>query len=89
MEEKNDHVWFLNRAAAADGDEVGGDGNPPRIDCCVRGPEAIELDPEGNVVSSFGGPGYHPLWPTALQTIIADRQGNRVGSGNSAAGQHP
>jgi hypothetical protein len=29
VEEKNDHVWFLNRAAAADGDEIGGDGNPP------------------------------------------------------------
>src|SRR5437016_13661980 len=37
VEEKNDHIWFLNRGAAADGDEIGGDGNPPRIDCCVRG----------------------------------------------------
>ena len=59
VEEKNDHVWFLNRGAAADGDEIGGDGNPPRIDCCVRGPEVIELDPEGNVVNAWGGPGYH------------------------------
>lgn len=84
VEEKNDHVWFLNRGAAADGDEIGGEGNPPRIDCCVRGPEAIELDPEGNVVSSWGGPGYHPLWPTALQTIIADRQGNIWVAGTAA-----
>ena len=76
VEAKNDHIWFLNRAAAADGDEIGGDGNPPRIDCCVRGPEVIELDQEGNVVSSWGGPGYIPQWPTALQTIIVDRQGN-------------
>ncbi len=45
VEEKNDHVWFVNRAAAADGDEVGGsaDGTPSRIDCCIRGPEIIEL----------------------------------------------
>ena len=76
VESKNDHVWFLNRGANADGDEIGGSDNPPRIDCCVRGPEVIELDPEGNVVSSWGGPGYIPQWPTALQTIIADRQGN-------------
>jgi hypothetical protein len=76
VEDKNDHVWFLNRSQAADIDEIGGDGNPPRIDCCVRGPELIELDPDGNVVSSFGGPGYHPLWPVALQTVIVDRQGN-------------
>src|SRR5713226_7735738 len=72
VEQKNDHVWFLNRGAAADGDEIGGGDTPPRIDCCVRGPEAIELDQEGNVVSSWGGLGYIPQWPTALQTIIAD-----------------
>jgi hypothetical protein len=46
--DQNDHIWFLNRAAAANPDETGGgDG---RIDCCVRGPEVIELDQEGNVV---------------------------------------
>lgn len=84
VEEKNDHVWFLNRAAAADGDEIGGDGNPPRIDCCVRGPEVIELDPEGNVVNAWGGPGYIPQWPTALQTVIADRQGNVWVAGTAA-----
>lgn len=49
VDERNDHVWFLNRGAAADGDEIGGGDDPPRIACCVRGPEAIELDPEGNV----------------------------------------
>jgi hypothetical protein len=70
-----DHIWFLNRGAAAEGDEIGGGGTPPRIDCCVRGPEVIELDQQGNVVNAWGGPGYHPLWPTALQTVIADRQG--------------
>jgi hypothetical protein len=76
VEDKTGHVWFLNRGAAADGDEIGGDGNPPRIDCCVRGPEAIELDQEGNVVHAWGGPGYIPQWPTSLQTILGDREGN-------------
>src|SRR6202040_46238 len=46
VEQKNDHVWFLNRGANADGDEIGGGDNPSRIDCCVRGPEVIELNPE-------------------------------------------
>ncbi len=76
VDDKTNHIWFLNRAAAADGDEIGGGGNPPRIDCCVRGPEVIELDQEGNVVSSWGGPGHHPLWPTALQSIIVDPDGS-------------
>jgi hypothetical protein len=79
-----DHVWFLNRAAAADGDEIGGDGTPPRIVCCVRGPEVIELDQNGVVVRSWGGPGYHPLWPTALQTVIADTRGFVWVSGTGA-----
>ena len=47
--------------------------------CCVRGPELIELDQEGNVVNAWGGPGYHPKWPTALQTVIADSKGIRLG----------
>ena len=71
--DQNDHVWFLNRAANANPDETGGaDG---RIDCCIRGPEVIELDSDGNVVNAWGGPGYHPLWPTALQTVIPDSKG--------------
>jgi hypothetical protein len=70
-----DHIWFLNRAAVAEGDEIGGGDNPPRIECCVRGPELIELDQEGTVVHAWGGPGYHPQWPTALQTVIADTKG--------------
>jgi len=71
--DQNDHIWFLNRGAKADPDEVGGENN--RIDCCVRGPELIELDQDGTVVHAWGGPGYHPLWPTALQTVLVDRQG--------------
>src|SRR5260221_9996661 len=54
VEDKTGHVWFLNRAQAADGDEIGGGDNPPRIDCCIRGPEAIELDQDGNVVHAWG-----------------------------------
>jgi hypothetical protein len=70
-----DHIWFLNRGNGAEGDEIGGGGDPPRIDCCVRGPELIELDPEGNVVNAWGGPGFHPKWPRALQTVIVDGEG--------------
>lgn len=70
-----DHIWFLNRANAAEGDEIGGGGDPPRIDCCVKGPDVIELDQEGNVVNAWGGAEHHPLWPTNLQTVIADTEG--------------
>lgn len=70
-----DHIWFLNRGNLAQGDEIGGGGNPPRIECCIRGPEVIELDQDGNVHNAWGGPGFHPKWPRNLQTVIADREG--------------
>jgi hypothetical protein len=70
-----DHVWFLNRGQAAQPIELTAEGTPSPALCCVRGPEMIELDPQGNVVHAWGGPGYHPKWPIRLQTVIADTKG--------------
>jgi hypothetical protein len=67
----DDHVWIINRPDDARPDEIGA----PRTACCVKGPEIIEFDPEGNVVSSWSGSG-HPGWPQRLQTIAVDRQKN-------------
>ena len=69
-----DNVWFLNRGNAPEQDEIGGDGTPAPQLCCVRGPELIELDQQGNVLAAWGGAG-HPMWPTGLQTVIADSKG--------------
>ena len=82
IDPQNDHVWFINRAAAANPDEIGGDQN--KIDCCIRGPEIVELDQDGAVVRAWGGPGYIPEWPTALQTVIADSKGFIWVSGTAA-----
>jgi hypothetical protein len=77
------HVWFLNRPNAPEPDEIGGDGTPPPVLCCVRGPELIEVDQQGNVVSAWGGAG-HPKWPVNSQTVIADSKGNIWISGTNA-----
>jgi len=69
-----DHVWFINRNRAAEPIEISGDALGNGL-CCVLGPEIIELDQEGNVVSAWGDADHHPLWPTSLQTVIADTQG--------------
>jgi hypothetical protein len=73
IDPSNDHVWFLNRAAAANPDETGGANG--RLDCCIQGPELIDLDAEGNVVHSWGEKGKTEKWPTALQTVIVDSKG--------------
>jgi hypothetical protein len=72
IDPSNDHIWFLNRAAAANPDETGGANG--RLDCCIQGPELIELDQEGNVVHAWGDKSIEK-WPTALQTVIVDSKG--------------
>ncbi len=69
-----DHVWFLNRGVAAIPIQLVAE-NDPAAPCCVRGPELIEEDQQGNVVNAWGGPRFHPKWPTALQTVIVDSKG--------------
>ena len=67
-----DHVWFLNRGRSALPIELTAEGNPSPALCCVRGPELIEADQQGNVVNAWGGPGFHPKWPVQLQTVVDD-----------------
>ena len=73
--DQQDHVWFLNRGRSALPIELTAEGNPSPSLCCVRGPELMEVDQEGNVVSAWGGPGHHPKWPVMLQTVIVDSKG--------------
>ena len=70
-----DHVWFLNRGVAALPIELVAEGNPSPALCCVRGPELIEVDQQGNVVNAWGGPKFHPKWPATLQTVVVDSKG--------------
>src|SRR5687768_17815508 len=58
-----DNVWFLNRPNAPENDEIAGEGDPSPVLCCVKGPELIQLDQQGNVLASWGG-STHPKWPT-------------------------
>jgi hypothetical protein len=69
-----DHVWFLNRGVAAIPIELVAENDPAAL-CCVRGPELIEEDQQGQVVNAWGGPTFHPKWPKSLQTVIVDSKG--------------
>jgi hypothetical protein len=82
--DQQDHIWFINRGRATLPIELSAELGPGSALCCVRGPEIIELDQEGNVLNAWGGPGYHPLWPTYLQTVIPDSEGNVWISGEAA-----
>ncbi len=73
--DKDDHIWVFNRSRQIRPDENGASTNPPRTDCCIAGPTVLEFDTDGNLLKSWGGPGYHPLWPRE-QTIVTDKKGN-------------
>ena len=44
----------------------------------------LEFDKSGNLLKSWGGPGYVPDWPAQEHGIAVDKAGNVWLSGNSA-----
>lgn len=91
-----DHVFIVHRADTFDPQrEIGAAANPPLSECCVPAPPVIEFDPQGNVVSAWGGPPADKsyVWPTSNHGISVDDQGNiwigGNGGGNAASGQGP
>lgn len=91
-----DHVFIVHRADTFDPTrEIGAAANPPLSECCVPAPPVIEFDPEGNVVTAWGGPPADKayVWPTSNHGIAVDDQGNiwigGNGGGNAATGQGP
>ena len=73
--DKDDHVWVISRLRDITPDESGAGKTPPRNDCCVAAPAILEFDPQGNLLKSWGGPGYVPGWP-APESIVQGRSPN-------------
>ena len=78
-----DHVWLIHRPHTLDARQRGEEGM-----CCVPAPPVIELDPDGNVVRSWGGPGGGFEWPQNEHGIHVDSQGNVWIGGNGANDAH-
>jgi len=90
--DKDDHIWVLNRPRDVNPDEIGASTTPPRTDCCIAAPAVLEFDTQGNLLRSWGGPGYVEGWPApgvahpgaaAEHNIMVDREGNVWISGSS------
>ena len=78
-----DHVWIVHRPRTLDARQRGEEGM-----CCVPAPPVIELDPDGNVVRSWGGPGDGFEWPVNEHGIHVDTQGNVWIGGNGPGDAH-
>jgi hypothetical protein len=85
--DSEDHIWLIHRPGSLAEDEVGASQTPPRSVCCVAAPPVIELDAEGNVIQSWGGPGDGYDWPESEHGIFVDDKGN-VWIGGSGSNDH-
>jgi len=84
-----DHVWVLHRGSLTlDPNEIGLELDPPRGECCASAPPVLEFDQEGNLLSSWGGPGDDYEWPESSHGITADLRGNIWIGGNGTADAH-
>ncbi len=78
-----DHIWVLQRPRSNTPDEVAAGQKPPTANCCVAAPSVLVFDKDGNLLKSWGGPGYVPHWPGVEHGIYVDKSGNVWISGNS------
>ena len=77
-----DHVWIIYRLSTLDDNEKA--GTLKNGECCFAAPQVLEFDPDGNVASSFGGPGAGYEWPDSEHGIFVDHKDNVWISGNGA-----
>ena len=79
-----DHIWIVHRPRSLTEDERGATLTPPRSICCVPAPAVLEFDSEGNLLSSWGGPGAGYDWPLNEHGIYVDHKGNVWVGGNDS-----
>ena len=85
--DKDDHIWVFQRPRSLTADEAAAAQNPPTAQCCMPAPSVLEFDKEGNVIKSWGGPGYVQDWPSQEHGILVDKAGNVWLSGNYPGGK--
>ena len=82
--DNQDRIWVFQRPRSLTDDERGADLTPPVSQCCKAAPSVLVFDRAGNLLQSWGGPGYAPNWPATEHGIYVDRRGNVYLAGNAA-----
>jgi DNA-binding beta-propeller fold protein YncE len=83
-----DHIWIVHRPRTLTDDEKALTLNPPRTICCAPAPAVLEFDVDGNLLSSWGGPGAGYDWPANEHGIHVDHKGNVWVGGNDEKNDH-
>lgn len=79
----HDHIWVLHRPRSATADDLGATQNPPISACCAAAPSVLVFDMEGNLLKSWGGPGFVEHWPASEHGIWVDKADNVWIGGNN------
>src|SRR6187401_2328314 len=58
----NDHLWVIHMPSSLTDQEIGAASKPPIADCCLPAPPVLELDSEGKVLQTWGGPSKDYTW---------------------------
>lgn len=80
-------IWIVHRPGSITTQEAAAAQDPPIGDCCIPAPPVLQFDAEGNLLSSFGGPGPGYDWPSSEHTLHVDPDyniwiGSNGGDGN-------
>lgn len=83
-----DHIWIVHRGNGNARTELGAAQDPPTGECCIPAPNILQFDQEGNLLSSWGGPGEGYDWPQSNHGIGIDPLGNVWIGGNGGDDAH-
>jgi DNA-binding beta-propeller fold protein YncE len=83
-----DHIWIIHRAGSLEAGELHATTKPQIAQCCAPAPPILQFDQEGNLISSWGGPGQGYDWPDSNHGITIDYKGN-VWIGGNGLGKPP
>ena len=86
--DRHDQIWVLQRPRTNTPDELGSAQKPPESICCADTPSVLVFDKAGNLVKSWGGPGFVPAWPASEHGIFVDKADNVWLGGNGPTDRH-
>jgi hypothetical protein len=70
-----DNLWIIHMPSSLTPQEIGAAVDPPIADCCFPAPPVLQLDPQGKVLRTWGGPGEGYTWYESEHGIYIDHNG--------------
>jgi len=84
-----DNVYIVHRGVVGT-DEDGANADPPLAECCRSAPPVLKFDPQGNLITAWGGPSETGayVWPNSNHGLGIDEEGNLWIGGNGGGDSH-